>query len=86
MEQLASECAGYEPASLTASEASFAAQWQPIEAAPDHTWILLGHYLGKSRRWIVRIGKQEKGKWVAYPGQDRQSVTHWMPLPPPPPQ
>jgi hypothetical protein len=60
--------------------------WQPIETAPrDGTEILTirsNGYIAKGRWYDNPFGRQdtvienESGKWW--------SVTHWMPLPPPP--
>ena len=65
-------------------------EWQPIETAPKHRNLLLGH---AEKKWI-RFGQQFPGMkdWY-YSGTTERSQyaqvkgdepTHWMPLPQPP--
>lgn len=59
-------------------------EWQPIETAPEASWILIyNHKLG-----TYDVGRKGgngmcKNNW-GLSGSRRHQPTHWMPLPEPP--
>lgn len=66
-------------------------EWQPIGTAPKDQRILAWCVFGggaearvcKWMPWMLAYGDGEGGQWYAH--GCGQSVTHWMPLPAPPP-
>jgi hypothetical protein len=62
-------------------------EWQPIETAPKDGTAFLGYNAGRERIYLiesVHVEYDSKTTWQDRAGYYNITLTHWMPLPPPP--